>query len=147
VVNVLQSMILTEGEKMVVTPSYHVFEMYKVHQDATRLPVEIKSPPYAVGEQSMPALSVSASRKDGRVHVSIVNVHATAAVELSCELPGVVARSVSGRLLTAAELDAHNTFTAPDRLQPRAIDGAEHQDGKLRAIVPARSGVVLAVEP
>jgi alpha-L-arabinofuranosidase len=148
VVNVLQAMILTEGEKMAPTPSYHVFEMYKVHQDATRLPVELQSPEYKLGDQSIPALSSSASRdKDGRVHVSIVNVHAKEAVELSCELPGVKAGSVSGRLLTAEELDAHNTFSSPERVKATEFDGAEFKDGKLRATIPARSVVVLALEP
>ena len=76
-VNVLQAMILTEREKMLLTPTYHVFEMYKVHHDATRLPLDLESPDYEFDGRKMPALSVSASRdEDGNVHVSIVNAHA-----------------------------------------------------------------------
>jgi alpha-N-arabinofuranosidase len=62
IINVLQSMILTQGEQMIVTPTYNVFEMYKVHQDATNLPIEIASPAYRYGSDTIPTLSVSASR-------------------------------------------------------------------------------------
>ena len=90
VVNVLQAMILTDEDRMLLTPTYWVFEMYKVHQDATRLPVRLASPDYEFDGKKIPALSVSASRdKAGVVHVSIVNAHATAPVKLDCELKGV----------------------------------------------------------
>jgi len=115
-VNVLQAMILTQGEQMLLTPTYHVFEMYKVHHDATRLPVQLITPDYQFRRRSMPALSVSASRgEDDVVNVSIVNAHASEAVQLNCELQGVEAASVSGRILTSDALDAHNTFDAPDQ--------------------------------
>jgi alpha-N-arabinofuranosidase len=143
-VNVLQAMILTDGPKMLLTPSYHAFEMLKVHQDATRLPVVLKSPEYRVGDRAMPALSVSASRdKSGVTHVSIVNVHATRPVALTCELPGVKAAKVAGRLLTSEKLDAHNTFESPDEVKPQAFAGATLEGGKLRATLPAHSLVVL----
>jgi len=143
-VNVLQAMILTDRERMLLTPTYHAFEMYKVHQDATRLPVEITSPGYEFGGQSMPALSVSASRdKEGAVHVSIVNTHAREAVKLAADMPGVDASQVSGRILTSDELDAHNTFDQPNRLQPTEFTGAAIEDGKLTVDVPPRSVIVL----
>src|SRR5690606_6815484 len=144
IVNVLQAMILTEGEKMVLTPSYHVFEMYKVHQDATRLPLELKSPEYKQGNEAIPAVSASASRdKAGKVHVSLVNVHPAAAVMVTCDLAGVSAKSATGRVLTGDKLDAHNTFADPDAVEPRAFDGAKLADGKLSVELPARSVVVL----
>ena len=144
VVNVLQSMILTEGPRMLLTPTYHAFEMYKVHQDATRLPVKLTTPDYALGERSIPALSVSASRdKEGAVHVSIVNVHASQAVKLVCELPGVAASTVTGRILTSDKLDAHNTFDEPDQVQPTTFDSASVAGNKLQADIPPRSLVVL----
>jgi alpha-N-arabinofuranosidase len=144
VVNVLQAMILTDRERMLLTPTYHAFEMYKVHHDATRLPVELTSPTYEFGGQSMPALSVSASRdKEGVVHVSIVNTDAHEAVKLTAELPGVDAASVSGRILTSDKLDAHNTFDDPERLQPVAFAGAAIEDGELVVDVPPRSVTVL----
>jgi alpha-N-arabinofuranosidase len=143
-VNVLQAMILTDKERMLLTPTYHVFEMYKVHHDATRLPVKLLSPDYELDGRSMPALSVSASRNDdGLVHVSIVNAHAKQPVVLRCELNDVDASRVSGRVLTAQELDAHNTFDESDRVKPATFDGASLEDGKLAAEIPPRSVVVL----
>jgi alpha-L-arabinofuranosidase len=146
IVNVLQSMILTDNERMLLTPTYHAFEMYKVHQDATRLPVELTSPEYEFDGRSIPALSVSASRdKQGVVHVSIVNTHAHDAVKLSADIPGVDASTVSGRILTSDKLDAHNTFDDPERLKPAAFTGATIEDGKLVVDVPPRSLTVLSL--
>ena len=86
-VNVLQAMILTEGEKMILTPTYHAFEMCKVHQDTKYLPVEIKSPDYTLGDAAIPAVSVSASQADdGTVYVSLVNTHAHDVVDMQCQL-------------------------------------------------------------
>ena len=143
-VNVLQAMVLTKGKQMLLTPTYHVFDMYKVHQDAVRLPVELSTPQYTYGEQSMPALSVSASRDEtGNVHVSIVNAHAREASVLTCELRGVEVTKVAGRILTADQLDAHNTFDEPDRLQPAPFNKADIMAGKLKVEVPPRAVVVL----
>jgi len=142
-VNVLQAMILTEGEKMLLTPTYHVFDMYKVHQDATHLPVDLETPDYAVGDESMPAVSVGASRKDGAVHVSLVNAHASQSASVSCDLLGVDASDLTGTVLTADEIDAHNTFDEPDKVKPEPFDGAALADGKLTVELPPRSVVVL----
>jgi alpha-N-arabinofuranosidase len=143
-VNVLQAMILTDGDKMLLTPSYHVFEMFKVHHDAARLPVMFSAPEYKFRDRTMPALSVSASRnKDGRVHVSIVNVHATQPIKLSCELPGVEAHEVTGRVLTADKLDAHNTFDLPETVKPHAFSSANLEGKKLQVTIPAHSVSVL----
>ncbi len=74
-VNVLQSIILTKDDKIVLTPTYHIYDMYKVHQDATLIPVEILSPVYKLGNRSLTALSVSASKDpQGVIHISIVNI-------------------------------------------------------------------------
>ena len=121
--------------------------MYKVHHDATRLPLDLKTPDYEHGGQKMPALSASASRdKDGDVHISIVNTHARDAVELICELNGIPASKVSGQVLTAAKLDAHNTFDEPQRVKPSSFDGASIAGGTLQAHIPPRSVVVLRLE-
>ncbi|TWT88610.1 Intracellular exo-alpha-L-arabinofuranosidase 2 [Pseudobythopirellula maris] len=149
VVNVLQAMILTEGDKMLLTPSYHLFEMYKVHHDATRLPLQLDSPEYEHGDREMPALSVSASRdSEGVVHVSISNVHPREAVELECEIEGLAdGAKVTGRVLTAEELDAHNTFDEPENVKPSAFDGASLDGDELKATIPPRSVVVLRLAP
>lgn len=146
-VNVLQSMILTDGEQMLLTPSYHLFEMYKVHQDATRLPTQLTTADYTFGERSMPALSVSVSRdKDGVVHISIVNAHARDAAKFSCQLSGIDASGVTGRILTSDNLDAHNTFDEPEQVKPVDFDGASIDGHQLTAEIPARSVVVLELK-
>jgi alpha-N-arabinofuranosidase len=146
-VNVLQAMILTDKDRMLLTPTYHVFEMYKVHHDAKRLPVKVTTPDYKLGDQSMPAISVSASRdKDGVVHVSIVNAHARDAVKLRCTLNNIEASTVTGRILTSDELDGHNTFDQPERVKPASFDGASIDNGKLAVEIPPRSVVVLRLE-
>jgi alpha-N-arabinofuranosidase len=137
-------MILTKDEKMLLTPTYYVFQMYKVHHDATRLPVKFESPEYKFEGRSMPAMSISASRNtQGDVHVSIVNAHAHEAIDLTCELPGADAIAVSGRVLTSEKLDAHNTFDDPEHIRPTDFKDAAIKDGKLTARIPARSVVVL----
>jgi len=146
-VNVLQAMILTDGPRMVLTPTYHVFEMYTVHHDATRLPVELVSPDYKFGNQAIPAISISASRNsNGVVHLSIANAHATAAVRLACELRGAAVQRATGRILTADALDAHNSFDEPERVRPAAFAGASVADGQVMVEVPPRSVMVLRLE-
>ena len=147
-VNVLQAMVLTDEEKMILTPTYHVFEMYKVHQDATLLPLDLQSPlQYSYGEQSIPAVSVSASKdKEGRVHISLVNIHPEEGTEISVELRGMNPKQVSGRILTADELNAHNTFDQPDAVRPESMKGLKINKNQLTFTLPAKSVVVVEVE-
>ena len=142
--NVLQAMILTDKEKMVLMPTYHVFEMFNVHQDATSLPTELTSPDYAWGTNKIPAVSASASRDaTGKVHVSLANTDPNHAIKVSCALRSITAKSVSGRVLTAPEMNARNTFDAPNALEPQPFSGATLADEKLSVELPAKSVVVL----
>jgi len=146
-VNVLQCMIMTDGDKMCLTPTYHVFEMYKVHQGATYLPVAVKGPEYDFGDRSIPAISATASRAgDGAVHVDLVNADPNAAHEVECDLSGMNAKSVSGRILTADKMDAHNTFDNPDAVKPAAFAGAKIEGGRLIVKMPPKSIVALEVK-
>ena len=145
-VNVLQALILTEGEKMVLTPTYHVFDMYQVHHDATSLPLDIETDYYMQGGETIPAVSATASKDaQGRVHVSLVNLDPNAAVAVEANIEGQTFTSVTGRVLTADVLDAHNTFDAPNRVQPAAFTGATLQDSALEVQLPPRSVVVLTL--
>ena len=146
-VNVLQAMILTDGPRMTLTPTYHVFEMYKVHHDATLLPIDLQCRDYRFADEAMTALSVSASRNAaGTVHISLCNLDAEKEVELSCQLQGMRGRKVSGRVLTAPVMTAHNTFEGPDAVEPEEFDAVELQGSRLTMTVPSKSVVVLAVE-
>jgi len=146
-VNVLQAMILTDQEKMLRTPTYWVFEMFKVHQDGTFLPVELESPDYVFGGERIPMVSASATRAaDGSAtHLSLANTSPSQAVTLTVELAGLAPKAVSGRVLTAPAMDAHNTFDAPDAVQPEAFTGATVEGNTLEVKLPARSVVVLAL--
>jgi len=147
-VNVLQAMILTDKEKMLVTPTYHVFEMFKVHQGATSLPITLASPDYAVGQEKIPAVSASASRDTaGKVHLSLANANPNSAITVACTLTDLAAKTVSGRVLTAPAINSYNTFAAPDVVKPQSFDGAKlTADGKLTITLPAKSVVMLTLE-
>lgn len=143
-INVLQSMVLTDGPRMTVTPTYWVFEMYKVHQGATFLPVALLTPDYKHGNRSIPMLDATASRDaSGKTHLSLVNSDPNVAVTVACELRGTAPKSVSGRILTAPEMNAHNTFDAPETVAPRPFTGATLAEGRLTVVLPAKSVVAL----
>lgn len=146
-VNVLQAMILTKDAQMVLTPTYHVFEMYKPFQDATHLPVEIKSPWYSRDQWVLPSVSASAVRAtDGRVYVALTNVDPNRAATITTTLSGVTATGVTGRILTAPTIQSHNTFDAPDTVKPAPFTGAQVSGGTLTVTLPAKSIVMLALQ-
>lgn len=146
-INVLQSMILTEGAKMLRTPTYHVFEMYKVHQDATLLPAHLDCATYEMTNQKIPQLSVSASKSEnGTINLSLCNLHHENDAELNCELRGTSVSSVNGRILTSSSMSTHNTFKEPDKLVPSAFDGFKLTKNRLAIKLPAKSVVVLEIK-
>lgn len=146
VVNVLQAMILTEGERMLLTPTYHVFDLYQPHQDATYLPVKFTSPEYKFADKSMPAVSIGASRdKADKIHVSLSNADPKAIHEVMITIPGLESGQVSGRLLTAETLDAHNTFAEPENVKPEPFTTAKFLAGQLSVTLPPRSVLMLEV--
>ncbi|WP_460545476.1 alpha-N-arabinofuranosidase [Glycomyces halotolerans] len=146
-VNVLQAMILTDPDSgaLVKTPTYHVFEMNKGHQDAASLRVDLPGglPDRAVGESRLETVSVSASRKDGRMLVSLSNLDAEQAVEVDLDLRGGSVGHVASRILTAEALQAHNSPDEPDAIAPRSHDGVETTDAGLRVRLPAHSFVTV----
>jgi len=147
-VNVLQSMILTKGPQLVLTPTYHVFEMYTVHQDAVLLPLAVMDAgQYAFGGDSIAAVSASASRdRSGVVHLTMSNVDAQRAREVSVELRGLSATSVSGRVLTGPAITSHNSFEQPDVVKPAAFTAARISGGRLTVTLPPHSLVVLTLQ-
>ncbi|MBV6319822.1 alpha-N-arabinofuranosidase [Duganella violaceipulchra] len=146
-VNVLQSMIITDKDKMVLTPTYHAFEMYVPFQGATSLPLTLSNnPQYALDGASVPEISASAARgTDGKLYLALVNTNPGQAADVAINVPGQVIKSVKGRVLTAAAMDAHNTFQAPQAIKPAPYSAAAI-DGKLAVKIPAKAVVVVAVE-
>ena len=143
-VNVLQAMILTDGPRMLLTPTYHVFEMYKVHQDATLIPLELTAPEYRLGQASVPALQASASRdREGALHVSIVNLDPNRAAQVSMKVSGAAHTNVKGRVLTAPAVNAVNTFERPDAVRPAPFNAFKSEGGAITMSLPSKSVVVL----
>jgi alpha-N-arabinofuranosidase len=140
-VNVLQAMILTNHAKMVLTPSYHVFEMYRVHQGAELVPVGLTAPSYEHGAESIPLLHASASRDGaGLVHLSVANLGPARGATLSIT-PGF--RRVTGRVLTAERINEHNTFERSDAVQPSLLGGIAASGSSVTVTLPPKSVVVL----
>jgi alpha-N-arabinofuranosidase len=145
-VNVLQAMILTQDQDMLVTPTYHVFDMYKVHHDAVSLPVSVDCVDYACGEETLPAISASASRDaEGRIHLSVCNLDPHRALDLSCEIRGAAPTEVDGQILTAEMMQVHNTFEQADAVQPCSFGGAKIEGDMLLVNLPSKSVVVLSL--
>jgi alpha-N-arabinofuranosidase len=145
-VNVLQSLILTDGDKMILTPTYHVFEMYKVHHDATLLPSVVHCGTYSLEGSELPSLSVSASKdKNGTVHISVVNIDPVKASDLLIDLRGGEFSDVSARILTAPELNTHNTFENPEQVKPAAFKEIKIRKNIISLDMPPKSIIVIEV--
>lgn len=143
-INVLQAVILTKEEKMLLTPTYHVMEMYTVHHDATYLPVTLKSSEYTMGNDKLPAVSVSASKdKAGLVHISLVNIHLDKEQEVSIDISKYNLSSVTGRILATSQIRDHNTFENPHKIKPAVFTTASIKGNKLIVKLPPFSVVVL----
>ncbi|MCG7386752.1 alpha-N-arabinofuranosidase [Paenibacillus sp. ACRRY] len=147
IVNVLQALVLTEGERMLLTPTYHVFDMYQVHMDAQRLELNYESPGYTLGEDTIPQLSLSASRsKDGVIHVTACNLSHTDEMEVVCQIEAAESSSVSGRILHHADFGAFNTFEDPSKVEPTDWKGVTLVNQELRFVLPPASVGVLAIQ-
>lgn len=148
-VNVLQAMLLTDGAQMIKTPTYHVFEMYKVHQGATLAPTHLSSEQYASGDSEIPAISASASRDgEGRLNLSLCHTQPGQNATIEIEVRGMQTANVSGRVLVGDAINARNTFEAPQAVEPRALTTDEWQlDGQtLRVTLPGASVAILSLE-
>jgi alpha-N-arabinofuranosidase len=147
IINVLQAVILTKEEKLVLTPTYHVMEMYNVHQDATMLPLEVTSNKYILGKDTLIAVWASASKdKNGATHISLVNVDAKQAQNVSININGASYKSVTGRILTSDKMQNYNSFENPNKITPANYNGAQLNGSKLNLNIPPYSVVVLELK-
>jgi alpha-N-arabinofuranosidase len=143
-VNVLQSVILTKDDKMVLTPTYHVFRMFRVHQGAKLLNLDLRCEDYTFNTKKIPAISASASvDKDGKVHISLANLNPNKPVTITCPLIGDSFKKVTGEVLTASEMNSYNSFENPETVKPVAFNGFTLKDGVLSINMPSKSVVVL----
>jgi len=146
-INVLQSVILTEGAKMVLTPTYHVFDMYKVHHDAIKLPVHVESETVSLGYSgSLPVISASASEDDkGRIHVSITNIDPKKEQVVSLDLRGISPIFDGGRIITSENMQDHNTFDHGDKVTLKDFNEVKPEGiaGRMTVNIPPKSIVTL----
>ena len=146
-INVLQAVILTNEEKMILTPTYHVMEMYNVHQDATFLPLTIKSNDYISGDQKLPAVSSSASKdKNGLIHISLVNIDSQKSQDITIDVSTYNLSSVTGRILTSPNIQDHNSFENPEKIKPASFSGASIKNNILNVKLLPFSVVVLELK-
>jgi alpha-L-arabinofuranosidase len=146
-INVLQAVILTNKEKMILTPTYHVMEMYNVHQDAMLLPLAIKTNDYSFGDEKLPSVSASASRDStGLIHISLTNINPKQEETISITVEGKKYSKVSGRILTSSRLQDHNTFDEPEKIKPQIFTGASLKGDLLNLKLPPFSVVVLELK-
>jgi alpha-N-arabinofuranosidase len=145
-INVLQAMIITDKEKIVLTPTYYVFKMYAPFQDARFVPVAFDAGTYTQGDIKLPRLDAIAAKENaGKLWLAITNVDPNQSAELEVSLSGMIAKSAGGETLTAPKVDSVNTFDAPNTVAPKRIS-AQVQDGKLTLKLEPKSVTVIAVE-
>jgi len=143
-VNVLQSVILTDDEKMLLTPTYHAFRLYTAHHGANLLPVYFKPPDYWLENEKIPAVSCTASvNAAGGINVTLTNIDANKMHEIEIELRGGETGPVSAEILTADKITSHNTFDNCGSVVPKPYDGYTQKDGKLTIGLPPKSLTLL----
>ncbi len=146
-VNVLQALILTKREKMLLTPTYHVFDLYQGHQGATLLPTRVAAPDYEFQGVKVPSLSASASRAaDGKITLSVVNLDPRDAARVAIDLTGREVRTARGRVITAESMDARPDFDRPDPLAPAPLGQIRVRGGAVSFVAPAKSVVTLELQ-
>jgi alpha-N-arabinofuranosidase len=146
-INVLQALILTKGKQILLTPTYHIFDLYKVHQDAKLLPVNFNSPDYTNGENKIPAVNISASLDStGAVHISLVNLDPNKKITIRTALAGINWKTVTGQILTSKKLTDINSFENPNNIKIAGFSGAKKEGDQLVVELPGQSVVVLELK-
>ncbi|WP_297085928.1 alpha-L-arabinofuranosidase C-terminal domain-containing protein [uncultured Draconibacterium sp.] len=145
IVNVLQSVILTKGAQMVKTPTYHVFKMYNVHQDATLIPLEIESEEYEFNGQAIPALTASASKKDGITSITLTNANPNKALKVDCVLDTDL-KLAGAQIITAENISDYNDFGKDELVSIKKFNVAKPKNGKLSVELPSKSVVLVQLQ-
>lgn len=145
-VNVLQAVVLTEENKMILTPTYHVMEMFKVHQDAVLIPLELKTDDYEYNGEKLPAISASASKsKEGLVHISLVNIDLKESKTITITTDENY-KLVSGRILKSNKIQDYNSFENPEKIKPVPFNEVTVKKDKMVVMIPPFSVVVLELK-
>ncbi len=145
-INVLQAMILTDKEKMVLTPTYYVFKMYLPFQDATFIPVAFDAGSYVDGAVMLPRVdAIAAKDTAGKLWLEVTNLDPASSLDIDVEIAGLAVKSAKGEMLTAPAVDSINTFAMPNTVVPRPVR-ANVKDGKLKLTLEPKSVTVISLE-
>ena len=145
IINVLQSMILTKDAMMVLTPTYYVFKMFSVHQNAKLIPVELKCNKYTNGNESISAVSVSASKDaSGKVHITLANLDPDKENPVSIDLGSIKNAVATAEIITSTEINAYNDFGVPEKVFPAKFSKLSINDNSLKVQMPSKS--IIAIE-
>lgn len=146
-VNVLQAVILTNENDMILTPTYHVFDLYKPHKEATLLSHHLESEQVSYGKEKMDALHVSTSKsEDSTVNISIANIHPDKKINLEVDVRGIEAKSASAEIVTGPAIDAYNTFEKKDVVKKSEFKDFKLNKGKLTVNLPANAVIMIRVK-
>jgi alpha-N-arabinofuranosidase len=146
VVNVLQAMILTKGELMVKTPTYYVFKLFNVHQEAKLIPTEMKCGNYEFNGEKLPAVTASASIKDGVTSITLCNLNPSKAESVECHIEGVEFKSATGQIVNGKNITDYNEFGQPEKVKIEPFKTAAPKNGKLTVEVPPHSVVLIQLK-
>lgn len=144
-VNVLQAMILTDGEKMVLTPTYHLFRMMKGHMDGERVDVDYDCEEQEINGLKFPKISISASKKNGEMTVSICNTSLDSDEDMELDLRDGEFSVADGEILVSEHMNDCNTFDAPNTVEPKKFD-VSLENGKLSFKLPKMSACVITLK-
>ena len=146
-INVLQSVLLTQGDKLVKTPTFYVFKMYKVHQDAILLPINVECEDYSFDGMTLPGVSASASKdSSGKIHISLCNLNPNNQTEIDIELRGAdKLAKVKGEIITAPAMNDYNDFGKPEKVNIQTFSGYKLDKSILKVSLPSKSVVTLEI--
>jgi len=146
-INVLQAMILTDGSKMVLTPTYHVYRMYVPFQDATSVAVTFDAGRYTHGSITLPRIdAIAATDASGTLWLALANVDPHRPVEIATTVAGMTPRSASGETLSGTAIDSVNTFEAPNTVAPKPAQ-VKLEGQRLSLTLAPKSVTVIGVRP
>lgn len=145
-INVLQSVILTRGKEMVLTPTYHVFKMYNVHQDATLIPATVHCEKYSLNGKAIDAIHASASEKDAVVSITLCNLDPNKAQVVNFDLLGLNAKSVTGKIITADKMNAFNDYDKKNEVNITDFNKVKLNKNSLEAELPSKSVVLIQLK-
>jgi len=145
-INVLQAMILTKKEQMVLTPTYYVFRMYKVHQNATLIPIKLTCRDFKNGDEAIPSINASASKdSNGKIHITITNLDPNAENPVTIDLGTIKSAAITGEVLTALEMNSFNDFGVPEKVKTQKFTQFKLNGNQLQVVMPSKSVVSIEI--